>query len=97
LSAFTIKRIYNNRLGISRKDDVLAPRITNFPPDDGRSKDDYVASTISQGFKHNCYIFSHLNQTPKNRDSEQPFNLFRRNLIEGLDYFARLKTHLKTG
>ena len=35
---FTVKRVYNNRLGISRKDDVLPPRITNFPRDDGGSK-----------------------------------------------------------
>ena len=37
--AFTVKRLYNNRLGISRKDDQLPPRITNFPRDDGGSKD----------------------------------------------------------
>jgi aldehyde:ferredoxin oxidoreductase len=37
--AFTVKRLYNNRLGISRKDDILPPRIANFPRDDGGSKD----------------------------------------------------------
>ena len=37
--AFTVKRLYNNRLGISRKDDQLPPRIANFPRDDGGSKD----------------------------------------------------------
>jgi aldehyde:ferredoxin oxidoreductase len=36
---FTAKRVYNNRLGISRKDDVLPPRLTNFARDAGGSKD----------------------------------------------------------
>jgi aldehyde:ferredoxin oxidoreductase len=37
--AFTVKRLYNNRLGISRKDDILPLRISNFPRDDGGAKD----------------------------------------------------------
>ena len=37
--AFTVKRLYNNRLGITRKDDMLPPRIANSPRDDGGSKD----------------------------------------------------------
>jgi aldehyde:ferredoxin oxidoreductase len=36
---FTVKRLYNNRLGISRKDDVLPPRLTQFARDAGGSKD----------------------------------------------------------
>lgn len=36
---FNLKRLYNNRLGISRKDDVLPPRLTNFARDAGGSKD----------------------------------------------------------
>lgn len=36
---FNVKRIYNNRLGISRKDDVLPPRLTNYPRNSGGSKD----------------------------------------------------------
>ncbi|UCF83448.1 MAG: aldehyde ferredoxin oxidoreductase family protein [Desulfobacteraceae bacterium] len=36
---FTVKRLYNNRLGISRKDDALPPRLTNFSRDTGGSKD----------------------------------------------------------
>jgi aldehyde:ferredoxin oxidoreductase len=35
---FTLKRVYNNRLGISRKDDVLPLRISNFPRDEGGAK-----------------------------------------------------------
>ncbi|UCE54325.1 MAG: aldehyde ferredoxin oxidoreductase family protein [Desulfobacterales bacterium] len=36
---FTLKRLYNNRLGIGRKDDTLPPRLTDFPRDSGGSKD----------------------------------------------------------
>jgi len=36
--AFTVKRLYNNRLGISRKDDILPLRISNLPRDDGGAK-----------------------------------------------------------
>jgi aldehyde:ferredoxin oxidoreductase len=34
---FTLKRLYNNRLGISRKDDALPPRLTNVARDAGGS------------------------------------------------------------
>lgn len=37
--AFTVKRLYNNRLGISRKDDILPLRISNLPRDEGGAKD----------------------------------------------------------
>lgn len=36
---YTVKRIYNNRLGITRKDDALPPRIANLSRDDGGAKD----------------------------------------------------------
>ncbi len=36
--AFTVKRLYNNRLGITRKDDVLPPRIAGSPREDGGAK-----------------------------------------------------------
>jgi aldehyde:ferredoxin oxidoreductase len=36
---FTVKRLYNNRLGITRKDDILPLRISNFPRDGGGAKD----------------------------------------------------------
>jgi aldehyde:ferredoxin oxidoreductase len=36
---FNLKRLYNNRLGISRKDDALPPRLTNFARNAGGSKD----------------------------------------------------------
>ncbi len=35
---FTVKRLYNNRLGITRKDDILPLRISNLPRDDGGAK-----------------------------------------------------------
>jgi aldehyde:ferredoxin oxidoreductase len=37
--AFNVKRLYNNRLGITRKDDALPLRLTNFARDAGASKD----------------------------------------------------------
>ncbi len=36
--AFTVKRLYNNRLGITRKDDVLPPRIARSAREDGGAK-----------------------------------------------------------
>ena len=51
--AFTLKRLFNNRLGISRKDDILPPRfltllpqgevLTNQQPPIGRLLVDYYA------------------------------------------------------
>jgi len=35
---FNLKRLYNVRLGISRKDDILPPRLLNFPRPDGRAQ-----------------------------------------------------------
>ena len=35
---FNLKRLYDNRLGISRKDDALPPRLTNFARDAGGSR-----------------------------------------------------------
>jgi aldehyde:ferredoxin oxidoreductase len=36
---FTVKRLYNNRIGITRKDDILPLRISNFARDSGPAKD----------------------------------------------------------